>query len=374
MTRQKTVGLMADPGVAEKVADRVSEGLAHRLSENTEEHWVVETVQEQLPLDSEGMINLSDYAPEILEKYQWDYVFYLTDLPIFYERQPVLCRTVAQDHGALIVLPALGAFRLRSQVAELVITLLQKLSGTTDEIDTAAVSRDIKRKVKLVGTESPLILLRGPFNQFRMLTGMVRGNRPIQLPGAMSGFMTAGAATGAFGIFYSSIWALADALYPGRLLLIGAIIVALLTTWLIMRNGLWNTRHITQARLDNIATVITVGIGVTLSYLMLFVGLLALSTVIVDAGYLSSQLEKSAGPRDYLELSWLAASLGTMAGALGANFDSDDAIRQATYSKRWHERREMFNTYEKSAEEEEEEQEEDAKDERNEENEERNDS
>lgn len=33
MTTQKTVGLMADPGVAEKVADRVSEGLAHRLSE-----------------------------------------------------------------------------------------------------------------------------------------------------------------------------------------------------------------------------------------------------------------------------------------------------------------------------------------------------
>lgn len=331
----------------------------------------METVQEQLPLDSEGMINLSDYAPDILEKYQWDYVFYLTDLPIFYERQPVLCRTVAQDHGALIVLPALGAIRLRSQVAELVVTLLQKLSGITDEIDTAAVSRGIKRKVKLVETASPLILLRGPFNQFRMLAGMVRGNRPIQLPAAMSGFMTAGAATGAFGIFYSSVWMLADALYPGRLLLIGAIIVALLTGWLIFRNGLWNTRHITQARLDNIATVITVGIGVTLSYLMLFVGLLALSTVIADAGYLSSQLEKSAGPRDYLELSWLAASLGTMAGALGANFDSDDAIRQATYSKRWHERREMFNTYEKSAEEEEEE---DAKDERNEENEERNDS
>lgn len=374
MTTQKTVGLMADPGVAEKVADRVSEGLGHRLSEHTEEHWVVETIQEQLPLDSEGMINLSDYAPEILEKYQWDYVFYLTDLPIFYERQPVLCRTVAQDHGALIVLPALGAIRLRSQVAELVVTLLQKLSGITDEIDTTAVSRDIKRKVKLVGTESPLILLRGPFNQFRMLTGMVRGNRPIQLPGAMSGFMTAGAATGAFGIFYSSIWALADALYPGRLLLIGAIIVALLTGWLILRNGLWNTRHITQARLDNIATVITVGIGVSLSYLMLFVGLLALSAVIVDAGYLSSQLEKSAGPRDYLELSWLAASLGTMAGALGANFDSDDAIRQATYSKRWHERREMFNTYEKSTEEEEEDREEDEKNEESEENEERNDS
>ncbi|HEY4557725.1 MAG TPA: hypothetical protein VIG82_06005 [Enteractinococcus sp.] len=37
--------------------------------------------------------------------------------------------------------------------------------------------------------------------------------------------------------------------------------------------------------------------------------------------------------------------MGTLAGALGANFDSDDAIRQATYSRRWHERRQMFGTY-----------------------------
>src|SRR5699024_6860064 len=250
-----------------------------------------------------------------------------------------------QDHGALIVLPALGAIRLRSQVAELVVTLLQKLSGITDEIDTAAVSRDIKRKVKLVGTESPLILLRGPFNQFRMLSGMVRGNQPFQLPGAMSGFMTAGAATGAFGIFYSSIWALSEALHPLRLLVIGALAIVLLTGWLIFRNGLWNKRPVTQARLDNVATVITVGVGVTLSYLTLFIGLLALSGVVIDTSFLEEQLGQSASFMNYLELSWLAAAMGTLAGALGSNFDSDDAIRQATYSKRWHERREMFNTY-----------------------------
>lgn len=35
----------------------------------------------------------------------------------------------------------------------------------------------------------------------------------------------------------------------------------------------------------------------------------------------------------------LAACLATLAGALGSNFDSDDEIRQATYSKREHERR-----------------------------------
>lgn len=352
-TGHKTVGLMADPGLAEKVADRVSETLASRLTEKSEERWSVETIQEQLPLDSEGMINLSDFAPAILDRYEWDYVFYLTDLPIFYDRQPVLCRTVAQSRGALIVLPALGALRLRLQVAELVVTLLQTLSGVTESIDAAAVGRDIKRNnmVHLL-PDSPVIVLRGPFNQFRMLSGMVRGNQPFQLPGAMSGFMTAGAATGAFGIFYSSIWALSEALHPLRLLVIGALAIVLLTGWLIFRNGLWNKRPVTQARLDNVATVITVGVGVTLSYLTLFIGLLALSGVVIDTSFLEEQLGQSASFMNYLELSWLAAAMGTLAGALGSNFDSDDAIRQATYSKRWHERREMFNTYEKSTQEE----------------------
>ncbi|GAA2043831.1 hypothetical protein GCM10009720_25910 [Yaniella flava] len=75
----------------------------------------------------------------------------------------------------------------------------------------------------------------------------------------------------------------------------------------------------------------------------------ALAGVIIDAGYLSSQLEQSAALWHYLRLSWLAACLGTLAGALGANFDSDEDIREATYSRRWHERRKMFNSYEQSA-------------------------
>lgn len=346
-TATKTVGLMADPGLAEDVARRVAEDLSVRLRRDTNQQWDVENVQEELPLGPDGNVNLAEYGPKILEQRGWDYVFYLTDLPAFSDGQPILCRTVAQARGALIVLPALGAIRLRAQVLELVVTLLSTLSGTTEGIDTHAVGRDIKRKnmVKLLPGDSPMIVLQGAFSKFRVLTGMLRGNRPLRLPRAMTGFITAGAATGAFGVFYSSIWVLADAHHPLRLLLIGALAVALLTGWLIIRNGLWTAQPAPQKRFDNIATIITVGIGVSLTYLILFLGLFTLAIVIVDASYLVSQLRHSAGLESYLRLSWLAASLGTLAGALGANFDSDDAIRQATYSRRWHERRQMFGTY-----------------------------
>ena len=226
---------MVDPGLAEDIARHVTEHLAGRLSHQTDEQWRVETIGEQLPLDSEGMINLADHAPTILDEYAWDYVFYLTDLPIIRDGQPVLCRTVAKSRGALIVLPALGAIQLRAQVLELVVTLLSTLSGITDGIDTAAVGRDIKRKnmVTRVSADEPVLALRGPFNLLRMLGGMVRGNRPVRLPRAMSGFLTAGAATGAFGIFYSSIWSLANELHPVRLVLIEALVIGLLTGWLV---------------------------------------------------------------------------------------------------------------------------------------------
>lgn len=197
---------------------------------------------------------------------------------------PGLANTIAhrvvQAHGALIVLPAL---RLRAQVIELVITLLPTLSGATEGIDPTAVARDIRHKnmVQQIDSVSPQIGLHGPLSQLRMLTGMVRGNQPFHLPGAMSGF-------------------------------------------------------------------IIVGVGVTLTYLILFLGLLALSAVVVDSGFLAAQLEQPAHVLNYLDLSWLAASLGTLAGALGSNFDSDEAIRKATYSLRWHERRKMFDTYEES--------------------------
>ncbi|MEX5261666.1 hypothetical protein [Kocuria sp. CPCC 205263] len=37
--------------------------------------------------------------------------------------------------------------------------------------------------------------------------------------------------------------------------------------------------------------------------------------------------------------------LAALAGALGSNFDSDEAIREATYSRREHQRRRLADTY-----------------------------
>ncbi|HEY4557112.1 MAG TPA: hypothetical protein VIG82_02860, partial [Enteractinococcus sp.] len=55
-TATKTVGLMADPGLAEDVARRVAEDLSVRLRRDTNQQWDVENVQEELPLGPDGNV------------------------------------------------------------------------------------------------------------------------------------------------------------------------------------------------------------------------------------------------------------------------------------------------------------------------------
>ena len=135
-----------------------------------------------------------------------------------------------------------------------------------------------------------------------------------------------------------------------RQLIISSAVIALLLIWLIVRNGLWSwgpeTTATWQRRLDNAATVLTVGLGATVLHLALVTLLFALSLIIIDAGYLQSEVMHPVSPLDYLSLAWLSASLGTFAGALGSNFNSEESIRGATYSRRVYERRQLADSFE----------------------------
>jgi hypothetical protein len=98
--------------------------------------------------------------------------------------------------------------------------------------------------------------------------------------------------------------------------------------------------------MDNRATVGTVVIAAVMIYTTVFLALLVLSVVIVDTNYFRSQVNDEPFPWGYAKLAWLTASLGTFAGAIGSSFDNDDAIREATYNRREHLRRQITGLYE----------------------------
>lgn len=182
------------------------------------------------------------------------------------------------------------------------------------------------------------LVLRGWRGRARLLCGMVRANRPWRLVPHLASATAAAAATAAFGVFYSSIWKMADTLSPARMLLIAVLAIATMVAWLLLYNRLWDSPHGDRVPQDtvlyNASTLATLAMGVACTYVLLYGLTLVAALVVIDVGYLGTQLGHPAGIGDYAALAWLACSMGIVAGALGSSLDSETAVRQATYSRR----------------------------------------
>jgi len=360
------VGLMADPGLpaalARKVCRDLEEELHRRVDDRTD--WRVDVVDETVALDAEGGIDLVRWTDQMGDREHWDMVLYITDLPRFERGRPVVAEVSRERSAAILFLPVLGVVRLRQRVTE----TLARMAGHLyrGAVDTRSGGRLVTRDpdhpealnalTPLSGTtpdsagQTEQVQSTGAWATVRLLTGMVQSNRPGRLPRAMTKSAAAASAAGAYGVFFGSIWTLATDAGVDRLALVSVLAIAAMTTWLIATNGLWARRSGWSSRrwsaLDNLATVLTVGVAVLMIYAGLFIMLLLAAAVVVPPHHLTEVLGVAAGPEHYLKLSWLAASLGLIAGAIGSSFDDDEAIRNATYSRREAERRALHQRIE----------------------------
>lgn len=356
-----TIGLLADPGLPIRLAHSLGPGLERDLATYLDGKctWRVEVSQETLPLTQDGEIPLMDHAEELKRSRHWDHVVYLTDLPRRTGGAPIVYEVNPALGAALVCVPALGALNVKKRttrtLVHLVTLLRERSTQKEDPQDTGHPTTHVRwwDPVRIVPApehqDVAYLTLRGVRGRLRLLAGMVRSNRPGRLLPALSNAVAAAAATGAFGIFYASIWNMADALHPLRLTMITLLAIATLTAWLIMRNGLWDpVRHPSEHRAalrDNAATILTVGSSVALMYAVLYLVILGGALTVISGDYLQSQLGHPVSVFDYAQLAWLAASFGTIAGALGSNFDSNTRIREATYSRRENERRKLAESY-----------------------------
>ncbi len=321
-TETSTVGLLADPGAPRDIAEHIASGLAADLSTRTGIEWTVETSEETLPIDPTGAIPLADRTPDLVERHRWDRVVYLSDLTQYCDTGPLRYQCADGVAAAIVFVPTVGCLNRSRRVRRLVADVL---SGIL-----------------------PDDRVRGPIGRLRMMSGMVRSNRPTAMGRALRACAAVGLASGAFGIFFGSVWPIADSMSIPRLAAVSVCVVSALSAWLIVRNGLWTRRPNPAPQsgaVDNAATVVTVWSAVALMHSVLFIGLTALAAVVVEPTYLATQLGHPVHVTDYLVLGWFSASMGTMAGALGSNFDDEDVVREATYSQRWYQRRQLFDDY-----------------------------
>jgi hypothetical protein len=135
---------------------------------------------------------------------------------------------------------------------------------------------------------------------------------------------------------------LADSLDWGRLTGLSIASVVGVCATLIVAHGLWERARPGRVReqvvLFNMATLVTVLIGVLALHAALLALTAAGAAVLLTPGLLEETLGHAVGPLDYARLSWLIASLATVGGALGAGIEQTDRVREAAYAFRPDER------------------------------------
>ena len=370
MARAVTLGLIPAPDIPEKIAQELASELPDLLSSRVDGG-----VSWEVPVVVDALTGTDREAPEILEECRekmlsegWDLALCLTDLPV-YRGGRLVAADVSSERGvAGLSLPAMGALRLRRRSREATLRLAQELYEKVHEPEAdATLKRSSPRSTGFVGpfrrVDPPdedmaamdvdaRFAATGSLGHIGLWSGMVLANRPWRMLPAFKGAIAAAFATGAYALVITTLWVLADSVGWARLLLLMVTAIVAMVAWIIVAHHLWERPEDPDqqkwAALYNGVTVLTVTSAVLCAYTILFALILLAAWVFVPGAYFQTILKHPVGFGEYLTLSWLAASLATVAGALGASLEDEETVRKASYGYRQRRRHDDENPEEKS--------------------------
>lgn len=352
-----TIGVIADPEAApEEIGRHLAAVLPELLSRRGSgpHTWRIDLVHQRLPTSPSGdHAEILDHAVRLRTERAWAAVLCVTDLPLTADDGQALVADLALgQRAAVLSLPAFGAMRLRRRVTDVAVEVITELTrGSGGETGEAPIRELVERRLP-----GPFRLLSAPAADidaqvvasrrlWRQLVGMVRSNRPWRLVLGLRGAIVGALAFSAVWLINPMVWELGNSHGMARLAAISLWAVGAVVGWLIVYHHLWVRRSNADGLdrrkvfLFNASTVLTLLTGVGIAY----VGLLLLnyfaSYLIIDGAVLAGQTNGSSGPVAHLKLSWLATSGASVAGSLGAGFESEESVREATYSEREAERR-----------------------------------
>jgi hypothetical protein len=347
------IGIVATPGISEAMLEELGAGLLEDLSRALPAiDWQVMTLVDTDLSPPVEVTDLLRRAREHLLEQQCHLVVVITDLPLKVGRHPVLSHA-SRAHGVAVVsLPAHGAVSLKSKTRRSMANAVSTLMGASvlpDPTENSSARRPGRRRradapIRELGTpvsphpSSVVFLARVITGNLHLLAGMLRANQPWRLTLHLTRSLTAAAAAVAAALFTFDIWRVADQMGTARLVLatVGSILAIAAT--LIIGAGLWERSPYPRARqqvmLFNTATTATVLLGVFALYVMLCLLSAVGVLVLVPGGLLSAVLQHHASYVDKAQVAWLGGSLATVAGALGAGLETDEAVRRAAYANR----------------------------------------
>ncbi|WP_051165560.1 hypothetical protein [Nocardia testacea] len=345
------VGVVADPDLPARLARELVQTLPAELARRGDpSRWRLEVLDDPFEAMYPDLEYLIDKAGRHVRDTAWDLALCLTDVPIRSDGEILLLSLDLRHRVALVSLPALGGLGIRQRLQKLAAVVVAALPATDRTAAGAAVAEVATRvrraRVRIDPEDSGVRVVRDRAVGYpALLAGMVRANRPWRLFVGLSTALGSALAGTAFGVLYSSIWQLADAMGALRLAAVALASVVSLTVWIVMGHGLWERHgagepargHDTALR--NAGTAVTVGIGAGVFFAVLFLLTLAAVCLVIPPSYLASVLGGPAGFAEYLTIAVMASALGTVAGAVGSGWEDDITVRKATYGYREQERR-----------------------------------
>lgn len=152
----------------------------------------------------------------------------------------------------------------------------------------------------------------------------------------------------AFHLINTTLWELALTMSVWQRVATVIASITVMLTWLIVYHHLWERKtHLPpQEReltgLFNASTVITLTIGLGFGYLALF----ALNLIATFLVFTPEVFRQYAGPEpglaEHLIVALITTAAATVAGAIGSGFESEQSVREAAYSFRERERRQVL--------------------------------
>ena len=342
---RRTILVVADPGEPTDLARRVVERLPSTANryDGGKRSWTSTFRSESHVLDEDTEFDevVESVDPDSRDE---ELVLYLTDMPRREGTRPVVAELHPRRHFAMISVVGVGGMAVGRRVDSIVGLAVAYLLDAPHLSTPAARRRFPSAPVGATGLRifSPPGLRRA-----RLLAGMVRANRPWRLVGGLSKAMAGAFATGAIALATSTIWLFADLMGPWRMSAATVLSIAAMVVWLIVDHELWErpgtSRERARSMLYNVATVVTLLIGVLAFHVALFGLLLFTAGVALPPSLFSQTLGHPVGVSDYLLLAWLLASIATIGGAMGSGLEDDDAVRSAAYGVRQQERMEEIH-------------------------------
>lgn len=330
--------LIADPGLPSRRVQSIKDEFEELLRQSLIADVHVDTCSETIRVQTDHQLEMST-LDSIVDRYSsTDLVIMLTDIPRHTQDTPLIAEVLPGRRVAVVSNPALGVVTTRRRLLKIFMSCTNQLLPEGHTAPKHSLPR-WGRWSGRTGSGRRTLHAHTFTGGARLVLGMTMTNEPLRMARKLTRALAAASATGAFGIFYSSIWQMSHHLSTARLISIGLIAIAVMVGWLLTVNGLWD-RPVRGRRAQvvfyyNLSTILTLIICVGALYVLLVMGILVGGLIVIDPEFMAQVIHRpEAEFTNYLDIAWLSAAMGVVAGALGSTFDSDVDVKNMTHSQR----------------------------------------